>query len=615
MGACAWVLFAFVAVTVRGIRWEENYEFAQVLLGAVSYPPGHPLYQHVHNTPSLQTYLAAALLWIDPDPRLTCGVRNVLYVLAKTLPAFLLGAGLTGRARWGHAAAVLALLAGNEFATTYPSRPWPMFAGNGAVGTGAALLGIACLCNGWNAAAYAIAGLMPALHLGQCAPLLAVTGLHAAHTAWRGRRGDMRRPCAGLLAGLSGTLIAFLVFWYLRVPWPESGPYHDPIAPETVWKAFLTHYPAHRDLVWDRQQAVLGWAALSGALLFFTGMRKRCSRPGRTWFGVYMMITALLVWGVMGAHALLGAETPAWLIAWMPYRLVNHLIPLLTVFAVLTASRTGPGIMCLAAALACAALPHGGERAFLLSAASAAAIVPYATSARPRLAKAWFGATGAFWLFSVAEFRLDGAFFAAPLLACVMVHHFAGRQCPNVRSEQHEGLRWALLSVVGLACLAALGANLYAEWRSREDVAERLTPTDFELRTRAYLAGHAAPDSMIAAPVYQWRLQARLGYPVIADAATHTWLPYHKRLGPTLYKLYRDLYGIDLRASGGKTTPFEVWREHWGRLSASQWQALGREYGFRFVFAPGFVPLALPVAVEDEWYRLHYIPEWRQEPL
>lgn len=616
-GACAWMLFAFVAVAVRGIRWEENYEFAQVLLGTIAYPPGHPIYQHAHNSPSLQPYLTAALLWIDPSPHLACGVRNVLYALAKTLPFFLLGAAITGRARWGHAAAVLALLAGHEFATTYPSRPWPMFAGNGAVGMGAALLGLACLCNGWTGAAYGIAGLMPALHLGQCLPLFAVVGCHAAHTWLRGRREELRRVGLGLLAGLGGTVVTVLIFLCLRVPWPASGPYFDPIPPETVWKTFMTYYSAHRELVWDRQQAVLFWAALSGALLVYTGIREGLSRTRQTWMGVYMSVTALLVWGIMVLHALLGAEIPAWLIGWMPYRLVNHLIPLLVVFAVLIASKTGPGIACMAAALLCIVLPYGGEHAFLVAAAAAAASAPYATPRHPRFAKAWFAAAGMLWLVLIHQFGLDGAYFAVPFLVCVLAHHFASRRdvsCP-VRADsafaQGQWLRRALHLTVSLACLVALGSSLHAEWKRRGDVAERLTPTDLELRARAYLAEHAAPNSMIAVPVHQWRLQARLGYPVITDAATHTWLPYHARLGPTLCKLYRDLYGIDLLARGGRPTPFEFWHAHWKQLSTEQWQALGKEYDFRFVFVPTFVPLSLPVAVEDDWFRLHYIPELR----
>ncbi|HNR29410.1 MAG TPA: hypothetical protein PKI11_00845 [Candidatus Hydrogenedentes bacterium] len=608
MGACLWLVFALSAVAVRGVRWEENYEFAQVLLGAIMYPAGHPLYLHAHNTLSLQAYLTAALLWIDPDPGFACGVRNVLYILAKTLPFYLLGAALTGRARWGHAAAVLALFAGHGFAVVYPSCAWPMFAGNGAVGTGTALLGLACLCMGRVGAAYAVASLMPAWHIGQCLPLLVVVGIHAGWAWRRGQRAELRRAGRGFLAGATITLLTLLLFWRLRVPWPDSEPYYDPVSPGAVWTAFMTHYAAHRGLSWDRQQVILAWAVLSGGLLLLGVGNGGAYARARRWLGVYLVVIPLTVWSIMIAHGLLGSNVPHFLVGWMPYRLSNHLIPLLVAFSVTVAASTGPGRWMIPIALLSTLLPHGGDRAFLVLAAAAVATVPYMTGERPRLAQAWSATAGVFWLLSIREFALEGAFFAAPFLGCVLAHQFSGR-FPHTEGWRLFPARAGVKIAVGLACIAALSARLCVEWRNRDNAAERLAPTDFELRARAYLAEHAAPDAMIAAPVHQWRLQARLGYPVITDAATHSWLPYHPRLGPGLYKLYRDLYGIDLLAEGGNATPFEVWRGHWTRLSPEEWRALGEEYDFRFVFAPTTARIALPIAVEDDWFRLHYLPK------
>ena len=44
-GCALWVAFSVVAMLLRGVRWDENFEFAQAMTGQVPYPDGHPMVQ------------------------------------------------------------------------------------------------------------------------------------------------------------------------------------------------------------------------------------------------------------------------------------------------------------------------------------------------------------------------------------------------------------------------------------------------------------------------------------------------------------------------------------------------------------------------------------------
>ena len=183
-GTLFWTAFSMMAVLVRGIRWDENYEFAQVLLGIIPYPEGHPLAQYVHGFYSLQTWSLAGLMAVSPSPFLANGLRNMLFLLATVVPPFLMGSLLGRRARWGHVAALLVLLGIHiPFYSNYPVQVWPGLYSNGHIGLGCALLTLYLLLAGRHRRAYLLFGLMPAIHAGQFPPLL---GLVLLRLLWNG---------------------------------------------------------------------------------------------------------------------------------------------------------------------------------------------------------------------------------------------------------------------------------------------------------------------------------------------------------------------------------------------------------------------------------------------
>ena len=598
-GGWAWVAFAILAVMVRGVRWEENYEFAQVLLDWISYPDYFPVYQHAHNSLSLQTYLMAFLMRMEPAPWFACGVRDILYLIAKTIPLYLLGAALTRRVSWGHAAALLGLIAGNEFATRYPAAPWPMFTGNGATGAGFALLALACFAWGWHGRAFFLTLLMPAVHIGQ-APALAVV---AAIYAWKVVRercpAKSRRAIIGGMAGLAGIVATLAVYLFVRVPLAACPASAESAASSgAIWHSYIEFFPSHRDLVWDQDQVVLAWSFLLSLAIL-----SRVRRGPWFWAACYALVTCGIVWGTMITHWQLGADTPYLLLAWMPYRLVNHLIPLSVALMVGTVAGPVRGTsLFIIAAIGLAAWPVDGEAAYVFLAG--AAISAGATQAmnHPRRTALWLTAAAAVWIAMIDAFDLSIEYFAAGMLLAALLPHILDRFHASEKLQLHAPRFAAVAVAVTVALL------LHGEWRLRDaNPAERLAPTPFESEAARYMTDRGDENALIAAPPYQWRLQARLGHPITVDCATLTWLPYHLELAPTLHIMFRDLFGVDLLNPVRDPDPVCVWRRVWTARSRHEWRMLANRYGFKYVITVPWVPVDLPLALADDTYELHYV--------
>src|SRR5690606_10721773 len=121
------------------VRWDENYEFAQVIAGTVPYPPDHPLPQYVRGMFSLQTQSLAWLMAITENALLLNGARNVLCLFMTVFPAHLIALALTGRAVWGLSAGALTLMGVHTgFFSSYPIEVLPGLYSNGTVGMGCA---------------------------------------------------------------------------------------------------------------------------------------------------------------------------------------------------------------------------------------------------------------------------------------------------------------------------------------------------------------------------------------------------------------------------------------------------------------------------------------------
>ena len=134
IGTLFWILFTGVAIVLRGVQWDENYEFAQAMLGKVVYDDAHPLRQYTLSAYNLQLYSSALILHLNDNPIWLCGFRNFLFIASTVLPVFLLGTWLSGRSWVGHAATILFLMGIHlEFDGIYPQFIWPGMFSNGHV--------------------------------------------------------------------------------------------------------------------------------------------------------------------------------------------------------------------------------------------------------------------------------------------------------------------------------------------------------------------------------------------------------------------------------------------------------------------------------------------------
>ena len=332
---------------------------------------------------------------------------------------------------------------------------------------------------------------------------------------------------------------------------------------------------------------------------------------------------------------------PYLLLAWMPYRLPNHLTTLLVPATLATAIGwpeadarrwIGVGSAGLAAVLALAAGPLQVARVtmgLLLQ-------IPYTES----ILFALFGAAAASTLLDVLDLRRWvvpwSALWAGAVLGAAL--GFRGCLVSSVGEPYQAGWShypWVLLpaslligfilavalegrrfpgagsKIAGVLCVVAVAVPTVQEWNRRD----HLPVSDFERRIVEHLAERGEGPVMILAPHQQQSLQTRLGQPVMTDMGGFNWIPYKPSVGPSHYKMYLDLFGINFAPGPGEPAyPGPHWsafpeRYVWGPRPRAEWQRLGEEYGIDYVISPSAVPLDLPLVLEGGGFAFYRIPD------
>jgi len=572
------MIVATALVAVRGVRWDENFEFAQVLAGHVAYGEGHPLPLYLSKALSLQPHLIAEGLRLGCSELALNALRNLLYLWATVLPAFLFGAALGRQACWGHFAAV-AVLQGwlLEFDGSYPHDPWPTLYSNGHVGTGWALLCLYLL--GRRAWFWAVlcCALMPAIHVGQSFPLGILCAVLGGKAVLQGEL-HLRRHALPALA------LAALVWGWLL--WRMQGAALDPPRVELasqldLYRTFVSRHDPHRQL-----PGVLAHAAallcLAQAVLAWRGERDNHTRYLLGGVALYALAVCLLMYPIVLLHATLGTERVANFLVWMPYRLTNHLAPLWLAVSIGTLARAPHGWLPLSAVLALSAarpllhwvLPEewfirylfAGEAFPLLLAGAALAF---------HAARAWPAAAVLLAAFlMLAPLHQFGALcLAAGALLGAVPLVLTKTPAPSFRQP---GL------LVSALCTVALLSSAINQYRHREHLPR--SAADRYLRDVSMHAPLVGPPDTYA-------LQARTGLPVLADAATASFVTYVPEAGPAIARLHERLYGIAFEAG----PPGPPWDEVWSARGPEEWHSIAEETGARYLLAPGNLDLQLPV--------------------
>lgn len=595
LGVLAWLAFSLLAIAVRGVRWDENWEFAQVLTGAIPYPAGHPLPRFLGSAYGIQTYATAWLAALGAGPVLVNALRNLLYLLATVLPVFLLTTQLTGKTRWGHLATALTLEGILlEFDGSYPTGVWPWIYSNGHIGGGAALLTVwAILAKRWGLASL-LCMLMPAIHIGQAPPIFM---FYFAALFFEGRISaapPLRRvlPFASIGILVCALLAVYMSFRsspsVLADPWVPTG---DTTA---IWRGYVDFMDPHRHFSSVNIHIGVFMAFIIASLSALLPKSSDSTTPGLLAF--YLLAIVVSVYPIMLLHLLMQDNTPQILLQWLPYRLLNHVPPLLLALLVvaLGAQRRHSLLLPLALLLAASRPLFGpllGETLYMsylfggeciLFALFGAALATASTPAR-----AWLFLSLA--LLALAPFHQFGAACTALGALCALLLN----RLPELPSKWTPPL-------LATACAVALSTGLLHQWNYRAP----LPRSPFDKEVAAYLAAHDDPRAFLVAPQETYSLQARTGKPILVEAATASHLSYVPSLGPLIQQLHEDLYGLRF----DRPVQPKPWEQVWRERSGTEWHHLAQKYNFHYLVAPSSVKLDLPMTIKGDSEILYHVP-------
>lgn len=625
-GLAGWLIFGVVAVSLRGIRWDEDYEFAQVIARTIPYPEGHPLFVFIRNIFNIQVYGAAAIHVMLPNADLLCAIRNILFIAATVVPAYLLGTLMSGRALCGHVAAVFLLLGTHlDFDSDYPLQTWGHFFSNGHVGMGYALMAACFVAWRRYPLGYFLVGFMPCVHVGQMPALLGLAGARALVAVHERRWRDLAAGAAGMAMGIAACGLFALGTWPFHVAAPASGAYAGQGDPQQLWSAFVAA-DVHRaapggGVLYTNANLALLLFLLFALAASHVERYRRDFQPWR-WMFVYGGCATIAVWGTMALHMILGTRMPYALLAWMPYRMSNHVVILLAAGlpAIVAATdplrggRVGAGLLIMMGTLIAAVasplahpfMPEAfytryvatGEGLFFFLCGAAATLLHAALRDDKPFRVRWTVAALGALIVVAMHHHFGAACIVAGVVARVGIDRFL-RHTPH----WHERLQLTAVRGTALAALAAvvLATLLVQQWREQM----WLPRTPFDRNVAVYLLRRGDPEALIATRPDQYMMQARLGHPVMVDLALPTWPPYLPSIGPSVEKLYREIYGIHF---GGDAPPFNNWSAAWRARRKEEWMLLAKAYGFRYVLSPNQVAVQLPAVLIGETESLYAVP-------
>lgn len=351
-------------------------------------------------------------------------------------------------------------------------------------------------------------------------------------------------------------------------------------------------------------------------------LRERESELEKVWarVTVYSVCVVAATYSISAIHfsisnwGLLNGEIPYLLLGWLPYRLLNHLAPLLLVMSlalVVECSKkqdATPGLHVWAVpAIFFAALLKpflanivgeslyeryflNNDGLFFVLTGCALGVLLLGSNGRTRVL------CGIGLLVAVAVLASAHQFGAAVVMSGIAIALLLSRPNWNFRVEV---VRAATYGLGGLL----LFVILWTQFESKR----HLPIGNFEAELTRVLAEAGESDAMIVARPDQVLLQAQTGHPVFADMAIEYHGSYRPSLGPSIQKMYEDVYGIWFEER--EETPIS-WESVWGERGAAEWKALGETYDFRYVVAPIGVELdsGLEVVLKGELDRLYRIP-------
>jgi hypothetical protein len=580
------------------------------MTGLVPYPDGHPLPQYTRAAYNLQFYSTALLLWLTRSDAVVCGFRNLLFILSTVLPMYMLTATLSRRVSVGCIATAL-FLAGIhlEFDGSYPQFLWPGMFSNGHIGIGYTLIVLALFAGGYTRAAALAVGLMPCIHLGQMAPMLLLGGVYAI-ALWRiGSLGTLRKILPWFFGGLAVCLIFLLIQRSFVLPPPDSGPYAARGDVQAIWEGRLGGDDMHRSIPVGNSHIVAGGLLLLGLMAIAAWPAGLLRDSAWRWVLAYALCVLAVVYGIIVLHLMWRQHTPYLVLGWLPYRLSNHLSPILiaAVVSILLAPKKATRLAASGSCVLVASL------AFILIKDHTGALIGenfYSRYLKTTDSVFFFlyGAALALLFLAAKDWYAESpkkyrrrfmgilAVNAAGIAALCAVHQF-GAACvtvgwiamltlariPQLSLPSAAMTRRVLGSHALCVTLGALLVTsiLWSEHTNRE----HLPVGVFERKVVDYLDEQGDTTALLVGGPYQLLLQAQTGHPVMADMATSFHSSYMPSLGPSIQGMLEPIYGIRLERTA-EAPALASWEEVWEARSSREWRELGEKFSFKYVIAP-----------------------------
>jgi hypothetical protein len=650
IGALVCVTYSALNLAINGVALDEIVMPAQIIAGAVPYPPGHPHEVYYPRAFSLPSYLTAALWPLTPQPVLFfSAVRNFLFLFLTTFVPFGLTVLLTRQATWGYVAAALTVTESIvRFSGTYPMWTFPNGYSQGHIGLYLmALTALLVLARSWIAAG-ALIGLLPSIHAPMAAMTWAWTGAYLLWSGQRPRGKDRRAFAAAVVAGLAVCAVLAVVIQARRTDRPPAAPYDVQGDGEHIYANFTKYSDYHRRAIpfhsFSYMVAPVAFLAI-GTLLRRSANGASATPSGeQVWLLILGGMGYLYVFGV-AVYQWLGGTLPKLVVMTMPLRFSNLpvvlLLPLSVAwFASSCAALSRPArvvanmLLALLVLAAAVRIFEGGSIAALYRGRVADVLIfmlwgllfgihLYARWDSPKERRVGFGMAAALAAALLLMWNQSGVvlFFVltAALTPLVIKAGVAWLAVTPLRALPSEStaLRRALLAACLVTSVAALPDR-------QMDPIGRVTKrwdrlTDFDRDMNRWLAANARPGELILGPLLpRAELQWKTGHPVLVEGETIYLFTYIPALAPTVNALTTDFFGLDFandrllesRLSGGRLRlDNPAWLDAWKHRKREEWQTLSRKYGFRLVLSPQAVRLDLPLALPGSDWNLYAIPD------
>jgi hypothetical protein len=267
-GALFWLAFSVVIVWVRGPAVDQDLVPAQILAGAVHYPPGHPHDLAYRQSFNLFNYLLAGLWTLLPNPVLLSVLRNCVFAFLSTFVPFALTVVLTRGPWWGLVTAIFSLSqAGMALHGSYPMIVYPEFERWTYRHIYRVLIMVSLLAGRWKWGGFLLA-LLPVIHPTMGVIIWPWSLVYLWFEARRMAHAEKRQVLLSIAAGLVVCASVAAIDLATSPKPSHPAPYDARANGELIYKNFEATTDVHR---FPLSLSVAGYTALPIALLGLIG--------------------------------------------------------------------------------------------------------------------------------------------------------------------------------------------------------------------------------------------------------------------------------------------------------------------------------------------------------